>query len=70
MSQREADMDRNQSSKNVVITNIYNESGLIMIKATIDGVDNDTFRIISYDNNEFTISYKDGERIFNYRTRF
>ncbi len=69
MSQRDADMDVNDCSKNVQIFKIYNESGLTMVKAKIDGVDFDTFRVISYTNKEFTLVYKDGERIYNYKIR-
>lgn len=69
MSQREPDMDQRDCKKSVRISKIYNESGLIMVDADIDGVDFSTFRVIQFYPNEFTMMYKDGERIFNYIVR-
>lgn len=40
-----------------------------MVDADIDGVDFSTFRVIQFYPNEFTMMYKDGERIFNYIVR-
>lgn len=69
MSQRDADLDQSVFTKNVQISKVYNESGLIMVNAKIDGVDNITFRVIGFTNEDFTFVYKDGERIYNYRIR-
>ncbi len=69
MSQREPDMDQKDVKKSVHISKMYNESGLIMVDADIDGVNFSTFRVIQFYPNEFTLMYKDGERIFNYIVR-
>jgi len=67
MSQREANFDQNKCSKDVQVIKIYNESGLIMMKAKINGEDNDTYRVISFSKNEFVLAYKKGERIYNFK---
>ncbi len=67
MSQRDSDLDSSETQKMVEIYKVYNESGLIMVNAKIDGVKNDTFRVIGFNKEEFTLVYKDGERIFNYK---
>jgi len=69
MSQRGTDLNRKDYSKTVQILKVYNESGLTMVNAKIDGVDYNVFRVISFNNDEFTLVYKDGERIYNYRIR-
>ncbi|HEX3025086.1 MAG TPA: hypothetical protein VHP12_07730 [Chitinophagaceae bacterium] len=61
------DFEKKIFSGSVQLQNVYNENGLIMVTAKIDGVDNTTFRVISFTDNQFIISYKDGERIYNYR---
>ena len=66
MSQRNPDLDDYNENKKVEIFNIYNESGFIMVKAKIAKVDSDLFRVISFTNDEFTLVWKDGERIYNY----
>ena len=67
MSQRDSDFDKWETLDNVYIIKIYKESGLIMVKAQIEGVKFDTFRVISFTNEHFTLVYKDGERIYNYK---
>lgn len=69
MSQRDADLEQRPYTKNVQVLKIYNESGLTMVNAKIDGVDNSVFRVISFSKEEFTLVYKDGERIYNYRIK-
>lgn len=58
------DMKKSSSDANIQISRIYNESGLIMLDAKVDGVKETTFRVISFTNEHFTIVYHDSN-IFN-----
>jgi hypothetical protein len=69
MSQRDPDLEQRDYNKPVQILKVYNESGLTMVNATIEGVDNNVFRVIGFTNEEFTLVWKDGERIYNYRIK-
>ena len=69
MSQRDADMEKSEFKKPCQIFKVYDESGLIMLNANIDGVKNEVFRVIQFTNDAFTIVYKDGERIYNYKIK-
>ena len=69
LSQRGSDMDKRNCSKTVRINRVYNESGLIMMKADISGSDYETFRVIYFDQHQFTLVVKDGERIYNYKIK-
>ena len=69
LSQRDADMKDWNEVLPVKIMKVYNESGLIMVNAKISGVKEDTFRVIYFTSEEFTLMYKDGERIYNYKVR-
>lgn len=66
LSGSDADYSSNKISKNVQVFKVYNESGLIMVTAKIDGVKNDTFRVITFSNEEFTLVWKDGDDIYNW----
>lgn len=70
MSQRDADIEHFTRNRSVAISKIYNESGLIMLNAKIDGEDNSTFRVIGFNNIDFTLVYKDGERTYNWIVRW
>ncbi len=70
MSQRNSDLDHTSFMRNIVISKIYNESGLIMVNAIIDREENTTFRVISYSVTDFTLVYKDGERTYNWVVPF
>lgn len=69
MSQNDADMEKSEVSKNVEIIKVSSENGLIMVKAKIDKVENDTFRVVSFNSTEFTLVWKDGEKIYNYKLK-
>ncbi len=69
LSGSDADYSSDKISKNVQVFKVYNESGLIMATAKIDGVKNDTFRVISFSNEDFTLVWKDGDTIYNWRIK-
>jgi hypothetical protein len=69
LSQRDADMKQWDETLPVKLMKVYNESGLIMVNAKISGVDEDTFRVIYFTNEEFMLMFKDGERVYNYKVR-
>jgi hypothetical protein len=70
MSQRDSDLEYRKFNREMLLLNIENESGLIIINAKIGSVDNEKFRVISFNNEEFIIMVKDGEKIYNYKIRF
>lgn len=67
MSQGNSDFVESRFTHDVKLSNTKNESGLIMVNVKIRGVYNDIFRVISFNNKEFTLSYKDGQKIYNYK---
>jgi hypothetical protein len=70
LSGSDADYEESNFANNVQILKIYNESGLIMVNANIDGINNPTFRVISFTDLEFTLVWKDGDDIYNFKIRF
>jgi hypothetical protein len=69
LSGSDSDFDKNAFSKNVRLLKIFNESGLIMMNAEMEGVDNTSFRVINYTSEEFTLVWKDGDKIYNFRIK-
>ena len=69
LSGSDADFAKSSFSKSVQLQKLYNESGLIMMNAKIEGVDNNTFRVIDFTNEEFTLVWKDGDTIYNFRIK-
>ena len=65
----DSDFSTTQFSKTVQLFKIYNEAGLIMINAKIDGVDNNTFRVTSFSQNEFILVWKDGDKVYNFKIK-
>ena len=65
----DADMSRSQYVKNIKVMRIYNESGLILMDAKMEGNDFPTFRVIHFENDGFTLVYKDRDTIYNYKIR-
>ena len=65
----DADLERSNYSKNIKISKVYNENGMIMMNGAIAGSNGDTFRVINYTNNGFTIVSRDGDTIYNFKVK-
>jgi hypothetical protein len=65
----DADYDEKTITKTMQLTKLYNESGLIMVTAKIDGINNDTFRVVSFSSDGFTLVWKDGDTIYNFKVK-
>lgn len=66
----DSDMSIGKDNSRVSIQKIYNENGLIMIEATIEGVKStNIFRVVYFDNETFTVVYEKKETIYNLRIR-
>ncbi|MEI6815168.1 MAG: hypothetical protein WCL14_01060 [Bacteroidota bacterium] len=70
LSGSDADMSKYQSIKNLKVLRVYNESGLIMMDAKMEGNNFITFRVIHFENNGFTLVFKDRDTIYNYKIGF
>ena len=63
------DIDFKSINRNVEISSIEEESGLIIVQAKIDKESNQRFRLIYYNNEEFTLGFKTDKGIYNYRIK-
>ncbi len=61
-----ADMSKSDYKKRFVIRDIFNENGLIMVKAELEGVKKyDQFRVVGFDEHQFYIYYSDKATAYN-----
>jgi len=51
------------------LNSINEESGFIYVQAKVEKESNNKFRVIFFNNEEFTIEYKTDKGIYNYRVR-
>jgi len=65
-----SDMDLKEINKKVVIYKVYNESGMIMLKASIKGVDRDVFRVTNFTPGSFTVVYSNKTSLYNIKIIF
>lgn len=56
-------------NKTMELNSINEESGFIYVQAKIEKENNTKFRVIFFNNEEFTIEYKTDKGIYNYRVR-
>ena len=56
-------------NRTMELNSIVEESGLIYIQAKIEKESNNNFRVIFFNNEEFTIEYKTDKGVYNYRIR-
>ena len=56
-------------NRSMELNSIEEESGLIYIQSKIEKESNSKFRVIFFNNEEFTIEYKTDKGIYNYRIR-
>ncbi|HSN49669.1 MAG TPA: hypothetical protein VLR52_00460 [Bacteroidales bacterium] len=64
------DMSLKDIDKPFNIIKVYNEAGLIYINASVKGIDNDVFRVISFSQGTFVVVYTDKSSIYNLRISF
>ncbi|WP_157576747.1 hypothetical protein [Asinibacterium sp. OR53] len=62
-------LDSKSVSRNVELTSIAEESGLIYMTAKIDKESNQKFRVLFFNNEEFTLGFKTDKGVYNYRVR-
>ncbi|MFZ4400278.1 MAG: hypothetical protein ACOYO1_09605 [Bacteroidales bacterium] len=65
----DADMYIKKDNSNVSIQKIYNESGLIMIDAVIEGVKTNKFRVNYFDKETFTLLFENKDTIYNLKIK-
>lgn len=65
-----SDMSIKQINKTVAVNKIINEAGLIMLNASIDGIDKNVFRVVSFSAGSFVVVFKDKSSIYNLRIIF
>ena len=66
----DADLSVNKDNSTVSIQKVYNESGLIMVEAIIDGVNStNKFRVVYFDKETFTLMYERKETIYNLKIK-
>jgi len=65
-----SDMDFKEINKPVSINKVYNENGLIMMKASVKGIDREVFRVTTFSPGSFTIVYSDKTSLYNIKILF
>ncbi|MCX6300489.1 MAG: hypothetical protein NTY72_15520 [Bacteroidetes bacterium] len=63
------DIKEKNVSRTMELNSITEESGLIFIQAKVEKENNSKFRVIFFNNEEFTVAYKTDKGIYNYRVR-
>jgi hypothetical protein len=63
------DIKEKSVSRSMELNTVTEESGLIYVQAKIEKENNNKFRVIFFNNEEFTLEYKTDKGIYNFRVR-